>query len=130
MTTRGRLTNGNVARGRASIRAVYSAPNPYGPDVRLVALSVHGGADIRGGYSDLVVFRRCECWLYQSADASSSCNSCGLSLDVRGFVDETLWDSRGQNEFEKPEGWEVTDNCPKCKTGKFETAYLSENCWC
>lgn len=99
-------------------------------DVRLVALSVHGGADIRGGYSDLVVFRRCECWLYQSGDASSSCNNCGLSLEVCGFVDETLWDSRGQNEVKKPEGWEVTDNCPKCKTGKFETAYLWGDCWC
>lgn len=99
-------------------------------DVKLVALSIHGGADVRGGYSDLVVFRRCECWLYQSGDAFTSCSNadCGITLDIRG-CDHMFWDFEAQDEYPQPEGWELEHGCPKCKTGKFVNVSLGE-CWC
>ena len=98
--------------------------------LRLVALSIHGGADVRGGYSDLVVFRACECWLYQSGDAYSSCDNpeCGLDLSVRSFVDVDFWDFE-KGDFPTPEGWEFEHGCPQCKKGKFTQANLGE-CWC
>lgn len=99
-------------------------------DLKLVALSIHNGADVRGGYSDLVIFRACECWLYQSGDAYSGCSEreCRLSLAVRGFVDLDFYD-HDEGDYEPPEGWQLEHGCPKCKKGKFLDGDLGE-CWC
>lgn len=98
-------------------------------DLKLVALSIHGGADVRGGYSDLVIFRACECWLYQSQDAFSNCDNpeCRLGLNVRGYDTEFYDFETGDCPSFK--GWEFEHGCPQCKKGKFTEAYLGE-CWC
>lgn len=95
----------------------------------LVALSIHNGADVRGGYSDLVIFRACECWLYQSGEAFSSCDNseCRLSLNVRGY-DTEFYDFETQ-DCPSFTGWEFEHGCPQCKKGKFTEANLGE-CWC
>lgn len=97
--------------------------------LKLVALSIHGGCDVRGGYSDLVVFNACECWLSQTDEARSYCSNseCGLSLNVRGYDREFY--NRDTGDIPRPEGWEFEQGCPECKEGKFTEAYLGE-CWC
>lgn len=38
-----------------------------------VALSTHNGADVRGGYSDYVIYRACDCWLYAMTECTVFC---------------------------------------------------------
>jgi hypothetical protein len=97
-------------------------------DMRLVALSVHGGCDVRGGYSDIVVFKACECWLYQSADAMTGCNSCGLSINVRGS-DVECWNHEGEEYLTPPDGWHIEPKCFNCEDGIIQGVDLGE-CWC
>lgn len=98
-------------------------------DLKLVALSIHGGADVRGGYSDLVIFRACECWLYQSGEAFSSCDNleCRLGLNVRG-CDVEFYDFE-TGDCPSFKGWEFEHGCPQCKKGKFTEANFGE-CFC
>ncbi|NBU22779.1 MAG: hypothetical protein EBS38_02550 [Actinobacteria bacterium] len=97
-------------------------------DMKLVALSVHGGCDVRGGYSDLVVFKACECWLYQSADAYTGCNSCHMAVSVRGSEID-YWDREKQDYLTPPEGWHFQPKCFNCEDGIIEGVDLGE-CWC
>jgi hypothetical protein len=50
---------------------------PIGQHERYVMVSIHGGADIRGGYSDVRVFVANESWFYEMSDALVACDTCG-----------------------------------------------------
>jgi hypothetical protein len=82
--------------------------------VHYVALSYHGGADVRGGYTDYVVYEACDCWLYNTEDVTLACTGedCEVLLDLRGDQDGTDKDI----EIGKP--------CPEC--GSDFKAYVGE----
>jgi len=60
-------------------------------DVTYTALSYHGGADVRGGYSDFVIYESCSCWVYNTEDVTLQCSGseCEVWLDLRGDQDGT-----------------------------------------
>ena len=45
-----------------------------------VILQVHNGADPRGGYTDPVIFKANEYWIYQCNDVSLWCSDCGIPV--------------------------------------------------
>lgn len=92
-----------------------------------VGLSVHGGADVRGGYSDLVFFEACECWLYQSDSVSLCCGDCGLSITKRG-PDVDGWDSEDQEE-RTPEGYWDGESCFSCGSENLADFEIAD-CFC
>lgn len=55
-------------------------------DVTYTALSYHGGADVRGGYTDFVVYESCACWTHNTEDVTLCCSGseCDVYLDLRG----------------------------------------------
>ena len=94
-----------------------------------VALQVHGGCDVRGGYTKPVIFSGC----FESLICDLYSYSLGCSVDGCGFVahysdgslmDYTLPDSPATSEMlieivaetELPAGWQYTDGCPIHKT--------------
>jgi hypothetical protein len=83
-------------------------------DVHYVALSYHGGADVRGGYTDFVVYEACDCLLYSTEDVSLCCSNsdCEVYLDLRGNQDGTDKDI------------EIGAPCPEC--GSDFTAYVGD----
>lgn len=86
-----------------------------------VALSYHGGCDVRGGYTDLIVYAACECWLFGISEAYLQCegDDCGVSFDIQGgaYV-ENVEGTDHEIELDKP--------CPDCGTA-FTGSSL--NCW-
>ncbi len=60
-------------------------------DVTYTALSYHGGADVRGGYTDFVIYESCSCWVYSTEDVTLCCSGseCNVYLDLRGDQDGT-----------------------------------------
>jgi hypothetical protein len=91
-------------------------------------LQIHGGADIRGGYTAPQVFETVsEYWVYDCQDASLSCTNkdCELyadvSIDIRG-CDEYLTNDEGlEKRLYEYKG------CPKC--GHDMNAYAPEPSW-
>jgi len=58
-------------------------------DPVIVALSIHNGADIRGGYTDLVFFEADhDYWVHGVTDLSLECPKCHESGYISGFYDE------------------------------------------
>ncbi len=76
------------------------------------ALSYHGGADVRGGYSDFVFFESCSTWVYQTDTLSLWCDACSLSGDYRGG-DTSFWIDG--EELEPARNYDLGHGCPKCK---------------
>ena len=60
-------------------------------DVTYTALSYHGGADVRGGYSDFVIYESCSCWVYNTEDVTLCCSGseCDVYLNLRGDQEGT-----------------------------------------
>lgn len=87
---------------------------------RYVALSYHGGCDVRGGYTDFVIYKGCECWLYAMTDCSIWCDDCERGWDMRGME---LCDSEtgGLSDDDLSEG------CPGC--GKTDLTGSISECW-
>lgn len=57
-----------------------------------VALSTHNGADVRGGYSDYVIYLACDCWLYAMTECTVFCRMHNGWLRVSsgdGVTDDT-----------------------------------------
>jgi len=85
-------------------------------DVTYTVLSYHGGADVRGGYSDFVIYESCSCWMYSTEDNSLVCSNseCDVWLDLR--------DGGDQNGTDK----DITlgQPCPEC--GSDFTGYTSD----
>jgi len=76
--------------------------------VGYTALASHNGADVRGGYSDFVVYESCEYWLAQIGDAALFCRMCSTGFYIRGGYelednDGIPYDGLGKNGA-----------CPKC----------------
>lgn len=84
-----------------------------------VALSYHGGADVRGGYTDYVIYQGCEDWLWATGDATVDCK-CGRYWTVRGMVD-----------IEDEDGalidYDLAKGCPAC--GNTELTGSVSECW-
>jgi hypothetical protein len=78
-------------------------------------LQVHGGADVRGGYTLPVIFEtHCDGWIYQCADYSLWCGGCEFSWSIYGSDITAYGNSK---DFELPNGhaYEIFgDGCPKC----------------
>jgi hypothetical protein len=91
-------------------------------DRKYVALSYHGGADVRGGYTDFVIFRcDCECFAYSMASASLYCQDCGNYATVSpGYIQ---WDD---GEPDSDTG-SIKNGCPKCESKKLEVQL--DFCW-
>jgi hypothetical protein len=59
-------------------------------DVTYTALSYHGGADVRGGYTDFVIYESCSCWVYtENISLCCSGSDCYVSLSLQGDQDGT-----------------------------------------
>lgn len=82
-------------------------------DRNYVALSYHGGADVRGGYSDLVIFESCTCWIFATSDIELYCKACGIHAFIRGMHDMDM--QRQGEEFEPASNYDVLSGCPDCK---------------
>ena len=98
-----------------------------------VLLQIHGGCDVRGGYSTPMVFDLMdECGIYMVADGSISCSNC----DANWSTDDAYhWYNDGSSvgtelqEYDATEGSEGIEGkvvvnedgeafCPKCGHGK------------
>lgn len=49
------------------------------------ALSTHNGADVRGGYSDIVIYDGCDDWLWQATQADIHCRMCNRDMTIEGY---------------------------------------------
>ncbi len=81
--------------------------------VQFVLLQIHGGADVRGGYTAPQVFEvLSEYWIYQSTEALISCADCGWYATLNG------------PDFYDPDGLQVETKfyelkaCPECQSYK------------
>lgn len=84
-----------------------------------VLLQVHGGADVRGGYTRPVFFEpECEYWIHGIDSYSLNCTKCETYFGVRG---PDVWDPDGVY-VDNP----LTGGCPKC--GADFTATMDECC--
>mgnify|MGYP003112881427 FL=1 len=89
-------------------------------DERYVALSYHGGCDVRGGNTDFTIYRGCECWLYAMTECTFQCANCERCWSVQG-MEVIDCESGGHSELDFEKG------CPDCGSTEF-TGDLSE-CW-
>lgn len=84
-------------------------------------LQVHGGCDVRGGYTLPVVFEvSSEYWLYDCDAVNLYCGECHLSGDTRGFewyrhgdLPPTLF-GEADRELTPPSGYDQANGCPDC----------------
>lgn len=91
--------------------------------VTYTAISTHNGADIRGGYSDYVIYLACECWGYALTQCTLTCRKCDAVLSY--CVWDGLSDTMG-TPVDTPE-WSGV-NCPECK-GAALVGYGIEECF-
>lgn len=82
-----------------------------------IALQIHGGCDVRGGYTDPVIFETDDEFIPVSADASAECDCISVYTDDAGY--HWYMDDTNNNQF--PEQWikDVTNNkvtCNECGT--------------
>lgn len=89
-------------------------------DTNYSAISYHGGMDVRGGYTDFVIFESCDAWLLDTSDISLWCRACGISADIRGMHDLTL--TKIGEDMEPADDYDVLTGCPECK-GDWEVHY-------
>jgi hypothetical protein len=99
-----------------------------------IALQIHGGCDVRGGYTKPRIFRidtSREEFYYDSVSASMFCQNCELRLDYRTGEIEACTDRvedsaniDGMNRTELAEwfwSYENQNTCPNCRvSGKLE----------
>jgi hypothetical protein len=84
-----------------------------------VILQVHGGCDVRGGYTAPVVFRAIgEHWLYDCQTVDLFCKKCDLNISVNGQ------DVYNNDSDEYYAGYDLSKGCPNCQ-GEF-AAYAPE----
>lgn len=86
-------------------------------------LQVHGGCDVRGGYTLPVVFETCsEYWLYDCDSVSLWCDECSLSGSNRGYdydwyrmgdLPPTLF-GEADRVLTPPNGYDQANGCPNC----------------
>lgn len=90
--------------------------------LRFVMLQVHGGCDVRGGYTLPVIFEtNTEYFLYGMDEVSLHCNSCEASGSTRDLLE---WYHHGDLEPDlfgqvnhwsyAPEGYDYLNGCPQC----------------
>jgi hypothetical protein len=84
-------------------------------DVRYICLQIHGGADVRGGYTKPRVFKVTEGWYYQCADCDIYCTNkeCENSQWSLMGPDTIEWSGSATDELDDIYG---QDNpaCPRC----------------
>jgi hypothetical protein len=82
----------------------------YGFEVYAL-LQIHGGADIRGGYTAPVVFK-CdwESLVTLGQTAFLNCAECDFDLVMNVFDDVV------ESTDDLPENWELKNGCPRCKS--------------
>lgn len=100
---------------------------------RYTLLQVHGGCDVRGGYTLPVIFETSEYWLHATNEVNLYCPECHLSGNFGGW-DTGEWYRHGElpptlfGEPERylmaPSGYDSANGCPDC--GGDLTAELPE----
>lgn len=88
-----------------------------------VLLQVHGGCDVRGGYTMPVIFEANEYFFYGMDEAILSCLNCEVSGSSRiewgnewqryGDVEPDLF-GKTERWFMPPEGYDPLNGCPEC----------------
>ena len=90
--------------------------------LRFVLLQVHGGCDVRGGYTLPVIFETDTDWfLYGIYEVSLYCDNCELA---GGTYDTGAWYYHGELEpdlfgqtnpwSDAPDGYDYLNGCPQC----------------
>jgi hypothetical protein len=75
-----------------------------------IALQIHGGADVRGGYTKPVIFGGDIETLFCSIDTLSvSCSECDFYADYCA-------NSLDNSSVDIPEDWQPVTGCPECKS--------------
>lgn len=88
-------------------------------------LQIHGGCDVRGGYTRPAFFStHCEFWIHQIDSYSLACQNCDS--------DATVWDVRGPDVFNLDGDWlrdghDLSKGCPECQ-GDLK-AYAEGECY-
>ena len=94
------------------------------------ALQVHGGCDVRGGYTRPRIFEGDDCALYDFERVSVRCYECGFSVDYwASRVEDSCcgdacgpWCGNVNNQIPTDEPptyareWKPSDGCPCCKS--------------
>ena len=73
------------------------------------ALSYHGGADVRGGYTDLVVYRSCTDWPWSGNIVTVWCEACDITWDTM----YDAWSFRVSDTYDEPTEF-PEGKCPHC----------------
>lgn len=92
---------------------------------RYTLLQVHGGCDVRGGYTLPVIFEvSSEYWLAGASEVNLWCDACNLSGRFEPYDRYADWYRHGElppTLFGEPErcvtpvsGYETTNGCPEC----------------
>lgn len=78
-------------------------------NVHYVALSYHGGMDVRGGYTDFVVYESCDCLLYSTEDVTLWCTNseCDVYVEV----------GDGGETYGTEHEVKIGEPCPECGSG-------------
>jgi hypothetical protein len=86
--------------------------------VEFIALSYHGGADVRGGYTDFVIFYNCECFAYAMTEVSIWCKDCDNYADIQpGYTEWNLMNP----DIE----WNgLKDGCAECQSKNLEVGLI------
>lgn len=82
-------------------------------DETYICLQIHGGADVRGGYTQGRVFKVSENWYYQVQNCSVYCPKCEASWEIYGLRD--VVEPSGQTtDTLDPALHSGDDECPIC----------------
>lgn len=97
-----------------------------------VALQIHGGCDVRGGYTKPRIFRldtSREDFIFGSESASVGCESCGVWFDYRGGEIETVTDHADGDtaKIENMDSREIANHFWDYDNGKFCPNCNAEN---
>lgn len=87
-----------------------------------LALSTHNGADVRGGYSDIVIYVACDEWLWHAYTADLHCRMCNRWITVEGYSGVLVDGSTYDGEI-GPKG-----ECPVCRWPELVGGEIG-GCW-
>jgi len=83
-----------------------------------VILQVHNGADPRGGYTDPVIFKANEYWIYQCNDVSLWCGDCGIPVySFGGDISQPVVSVNAQPKLSN-DGWSWNHFVPTFKVDR------------
>jgi hypothetical protein len=96
----------------------FQIDDGWGAYQTYVILQVHNGADPRGGYTDPVIFKANEYWIYQCNDVSRWCSDCGIPVySFGGDISQPVVSFNAQSKLSN-DGWSWNHFVPTFKVDR------------